>query len=79
MGMDKRRFRHILSRLKYYDLTDRERFFVDAVRRYFEQKQQLSDQQESILEGIHKEKLRWAARGLIRRKRSIRSPNLKAK
>ena len=57
--MDKERFRCIVSALKRSELTSIERNFVERVKEYFEKKSMLTEQQESILEGIHREKIRW--------------------
>jgi hypothetical protein len=55
--MDNKRLQCILGGLKRYELTLRERQFVEAVEKYFNEKGVLTDQQESILEGIYREKL----------------------
>ncbi len=77
--MDERRFNHILGELKYYDLNDLERRFVDAVIHFFQQEQRLTEQQESILEGLYREKARWARIGVIRRKHSARNVSSKVR
>jgi hypothetical protein len=77
--MDEKRLNHILVELKYYDLSDLERRFVDTVKHFFQQEQRLTDQQESILEGLYREKIRWARIGVIRKKHSPRSMSLKVK
>jgi len=55
--MDRERFKHIVSVLGQNELTFRERLFVEAVKIYFNENSRLTDQQESILEGIYKEKI----------------------
>ena len=55
--MDQERFKRIVSVLERDELTLRERQFVEAVKIYFNENSKLTDQQESILEGIYKEKI----------------------
>lgn len=55
--MDQERFKRIVSVLERDELTLRERQFVEAVKIYFNENSRLTDQQESILEGIYKEKI----------------------
>jgi hypothetical protein len=57
--MDKERLKCIVSALKRSELTSIERDFVQRVNEYFEKNSMLTEQQESILEGIHREKVRW--------------------
>jgi len=59
--MDKERLKCIMSGLNRYELTGLEKRFVKSVGQYFKEKSILTDQQESILEGIYREKT-----GLIR-------------
>ena len=59
--MDKERIECIMSGLNRYDLTGLEKRFVQSVGQYFKEKSMLTDQQESILEGVYREKT-----GLIR-------------
>lgn len=54
--MDEKRFTSIISELKYYELSSRERHFVDAVKHCFKQEGRLTVQQESELEDVYKEK-----------------------
>ncbi len=56
--MDDKRLQCILVGLKRYELTLRERQFIEAVEKYFSEKGMLTDQQQSILEGIYTEKRR---------------------
>lgn len=56
--MDDGRLKCILVGLKRYELTLLERQFVEAVEKYFYKKGMLTGQQESILEGIYREKRR---------------------
>jgi len=55
--MDDKRLNRILVGLKRYELTLREKQFIEAVEKYFHEKSVLTDQQESILEGIYREKV----------------------
>ncbi len=59
--MDKERLKCIMSGLNRYELTGLEKRFVQSVEQYFKEKSMLRDQQESILEGVYREKT-----GLIR-------------
>ena len=56
--MDKERFKNIISGLDRYELTGLEKRFVQSVGQYFKEKSILTDQQESILEGVYREKTR---------------------
>ncbi len=56
--MDDKRLQCILIGLKRYELTLRERQFIEAVEKYFKEKGILTDQQQSIVEGIYREKRR---------------------
>jgi uncharacterized membrane-anchored protein len=55
--MDQKRFKCILSVLERYKLTLREKHFVEAVKNYFSENGKVTDQQESILEGLFREKI----------------------
>ena len=63
--MDQERFKRILSFLEQHPLTSRERQFVEAVEKYLIENGRVTDQQESVLEGIYNEKMwiRKAFRG----------------
>jgi hypothetical protein len=54
--MNKERLECVLSGLNRYELTGLEKRFVQSVERYFKEKSMLTDQQESILEGVYREK-----------------------
>jgi hypothetical protein len=56
--MDKERLRSIVSALGSCELTYLEEQFVGRVKEYFEENWMLTEQQESILEGIYREKIR---------------------
>ena len=55
--MDQERLKCILSLLKRHELTLREREFVKAVEKYFHENGRITAQQESVLEGIYREKM----------------------
>jgi hypothetical protein len=54
--MDKERLECIMSGLNQYELTGLEKRFVQSVEQYFQEKSMLTNQQESILEGVYREK-----------------------
>jgi hypothetical protein len=54
--MDKERLECIMSGLNRYELTGLEKRFVQSVEQYYKEKSMLTDQQESILEGVYREK-----------------------
>jgi uncharacterized membrane-anchored protein len=62
--MDHKRFQSILSVLERHELTPRERHFVKAVMNYFSANGKVTDQQESILEGIFREKI-WMNKAFL--------------
>jgi hypothetical protein len=70
--MDEERFRSIATYLNAYELNARERQFVDWAAECFTSKKSLTQQQESILEGIYREKMRWAKLGLITKRGAAR-------
>jgi len=55
--MEQERLKCILSLLKRHELTLREREFVKAVEKYFHENGKITAQQESVLEGIYREKM----------------------
>ncbi|MGZ3493894.1 MAG: hypothetical protein ACXU99_06465 [Thermodesulfobacteriota bacterium] len=55
--MDQEKLKRIVSVLERDELTLRERQFVEAVKEYLNESRKVTDQQESILEGIYKEKI----------------------
>ena len=57
--MDKREFRYLTSELKRYELTEIEKRFVDLTEKQFSQRGILSEQQETVLRGVYREKARW--------------------
>jgi uncharacterized membrane-anchored protein len=62
--MDQERLKCILSVLERYELTLREKQFVEAVEKYFNENAKITDQQESVLEGIYREKI-WIRNAFI--------------
>ena len=54
--MDKERLECIMSGLNRYELTGLEKQFVQSVKQDFKEKSMLTEQQESILEGVYREK-----------------------
>lgn len=59
--MDQGRFKRIVLFLEQHPLTSRERQFLKAVKNYVIENGNVTDQQESVLEGIYKEKL-WISK-----------------
>ncbi len=57
--MDQGRLRSIVSGLGRCELTYLEKQFVGRINEYFEENGILTEQQESILEGIYREKTKW--------------------
>ncbi len=70
--MDRKRLNYLISRLKRFELTQCEKKFIELAKGCSRGKGKLTEQQEIILEGICKEKLRWAKLGLIREKNIAR-------
>ncbi len=59
--MDQERFKRILLFLAQHPLTLRERQFVEAVAKHLIENGSVTDQQESVLEGIYREKM-WISK-----------------
>jgi hypothetical protein len=59
---DNERFRCIICALKHCGLIETEKRFIELTGHYLDQNGVLTDQQESILEGIYREKKRWRKR-----------------
>jgi hypothetical protein len=57
--VNSRRLKCIMAVLGRYELTLLEKQFVGLVKEYFEKNGMITEQQESILEGIFSEKIRW--------------------
>ncbi len=64
--MNKERLKCIVSGLSRYELTYLENRFIEAVRHAFEERRGLTEQQESMLESLYMEKLRWIRKGIIK-------------
>jgi hypothetical protein len=62
--MDREKIKSILSLLEQYELTLREKQFVEAVEKYFNRNGKITDQQECLLEGIYREKI-WIKRAFF--------------
>ena len=62
--MDQKRLKCILSWLERHELTMREKQFVEAVEKYFSENGRVTDQQESVLEGIYREKI-WISKSFF--------------
>ena len=75
--MDQERFKSILSALKQNELTLREKRFVEAVKKYFNENSQLTEQQESVLEGIYREKI-WIRKAFFSQNNLLRGSSSKA-
>ena len=71
--MDKCRFKSIVSGLKQYALTEGEKRFVDLTEQYFAEKGILNEEQETALEGIHREKKKWGKRIGLHEKGSVKN------
>ncbi len=76
-NMDPKRFKHMLSLLERHELTMRERQFVEAVDKYFNQNGKVTDQQESVLEGIYKEKI-WIRKAFFSQSGLCKGPSSRA-
>lgn len=63
--MKTERLRCIISGLDRYELTKLEQRFVESVEQYFKQTGKLTEQQESILEGLYREKTRWIENAIL--------------
>jgi uncharacterized membrane-anchored protein len=75
--MDQERLKRILSLLERHELTLRERQFVQAVDMYFNENGKVTDQQESVLEGIYREKM-WIRKAFFSRRHRLKNPSSKA-
>jgi hypothetical protein len=69
--MDQKRLQSIVTWLSRYELNGQEKQFVARAREHFTSKGHLTEQQESILEGLYGEKIKWAKLGLISEKGAI--------
>ncbi len=71
--MNKDRLKCIVSGLTRYELTALEKRFVQSVDQYFNENHQLTDQQESILEGLYREKTRFFKMAVILKVANLKS------
>jgi len=63
--MDKGRLKCIMSGLSRYELTFLEKRFIEAAKHCLEEQGGLTEEQESMLEGLYMEKTRWIRSGII--------------
>ena len=75
--MDQERFNCILSVLEQYELTLREEQFVEAVKKCLNENCKITDQQESVLEGIYREKI-WIRKTFLGQNNLPKGSSLKA-
>ena len=66
--MEPGRLNYLISRLDRFELTSCERRFIELLEGYFSKTHELTQEQETILQALYTEKLRWAKLGLIREK-----------
>ena len=75
--MDQKRFKCILFILGRYELSLREKQFVEALKIYFNENGKITDQQESVLEGIYREKT-WMRKTFVGQGNLPKGSSLKA-
>ena len=63
--MYKGRLKCIISGLSRYELTSLEKRFIEAAKLSLEKQGRLTEQQETILEGLYMEKTKWIRKGII--------------
>jgi len=63
--MNTERLRCIVSGLNRYELTNLEQRFVESIDQYFKRTGKLTEQQESILEGLYMEKTRFVYNAMV--------------
>ena len=56
----------MVAALGRYELPLLEKQFIERVKDYYELNGMLTEQQESILEGIYREKIRWTKKAMQR-------------
>ena len=71
--MEPRRLNYLVSRLSRFELTRCEKRFIELLKSYHREECELTEEQETILQGLYNEKLNWAKLGLIREKSTERS------
>jgi len=75
--MNQERLKCILSLLMQYELTLREKQFIGAVEKYFNRNGKITDQQESVLEGIYRGKM-WIRRAFFSQSSHLKNSSSKA-
>jgi hypothetical protein len=75
--MDQARFETMVSSLDQDGLTLREKQFLEAVKTYFFEHSKLTEQQESILEGLYREKI-WMRKTFFRQNNLPKGASSKA-
>jgi len=73
--MNQERLRYILCVLNRYELSLREEWFVEALKKYFNENGKITDQQESVLEGIYKEKT-WIRKTFLGQSSSLKAAQM---
>jgi len=63
--MNRGRLKCIISGLSRYELTFLEKRFIEAAKHCLEERGGLTEEQESMLESLYKEKTRWIRKGII--------------
>jgi len=71
--MDPKRLNYLTCRLNRFELTSCEKRFIELLKSYHREECELTEEQETILQGLYNEKLSWAKLGLIREKSTERS------
>lgn len=70
--MGPKRLNYLISRLNRFELTRGEKQLVELTKASFRSKGELAKEEEVILEGIYKQKLRWTKLGLFAEKSAAR-------
>jgi hypothetical protein len=70
--MGPKRLNYLISRLNRFGLTRGEKQVIELTKDSFRDNGGLTKEEEVILEGIYKQKLRWAKAGLIGEKSTVR-------
>ncbi len=63
--MSERRLTCILSGLSRYELTSLEKRFIEVAKHSLEEHGRLTEQQETMLESLYREKTKWIRKGVI--------------
>jgi len=75
--MEQQRLNCPLFLLEQEKLTSRERQFVEAVKKYFFEHGKVTEQQESILKGIYREKM-WMRKSFFNQNHQSKGSSSKA-